>query len=207
MLLKCCAREDSWESLGPQGDQASQSKRNQSWIFIGVWIFSSIFIGAEAPILWHLMWRADTWKRPWCWERLRARREGDDRGWDDWMAWPTRWTWVWVDSGSWWWTGKPGVMQFMGLQGVGHAWVTELNWTEYMPIFFFKIFILGMLFNKYWNKDTYFKYTEIRILLYTEIMILLCILSWRIQGFHFVWKERESAGCSVVSNSWQLHGL
>ena len=66
--------------------------------------------------------------RPWCWERLRARGEGDNRGWDGWMASPTRWTWVWVDSGSWWWTGRPGVLRFMGLQRVGHDWVTELNW-------------------------------------------------------------------------------
>ena len=69
-------------------------------------------------------------KRPWCWERLKVGGEGDDRGWDGWMASPTRWTWVWVNSGSWWWTGKPGVLQFMGSQRVGHNWATELNWTE-----------------------------------------------------------------------------
>ena len=69
------------------------------------------------------------WKRPWCWERLKAGGEGDDRGWDGWMASPTQWTWVWVNSGSWWWTGRPGVLQFMGFQRVRHDWVTELNWT------------------------------------------------------------------------------
>ena len=69
------------------------------------------------------------WKRLWCWERLGAGGEGDDKGWDGWMASLTRWTWVWVNSGSWWWTGRPGVLQFMGLQRVGHNWVTELNWT------------------------------------------------------------------------------
>ena len=68
-------------------------------------------------------------KRPWCWERLRAGGEGNDRGWDGWMASLTRWTWVWVDSGSWWWTGRPGVLQLMGSQRVGHDWTTELNWT------------------------------------------------------------------------------
>ena len=68
-------------------------------------------------------------KRPWCWEGLGAGGEGDDRGWDGWMASPTRWTWVWVDSGSWWWPGRPGVLRFMGLQRVGHDWATELNWT------------------------------------------------------------------------------
>ena len=66
-------------------------------------------------------------KGPWCWERLRAGGEGDDRGWDGWMASPTQWSWVWVDSGSWWWTGKSGVLQSMGLQRVGQDWVIELN--------------------------------------------------------------------------------
>ena len=68
------------------------------------------------------------WKRPWCWKRLKAGGEGDDREWDGWMASPTQWTWVWVNSGSWWWTGRPGVVQFMGSQRVRHDWATELNW-------------------------------------------------------------------------------
>ena len=67
------------------------------------------------------------WKRPWCWERLKAGGEGDDRGWDVWMASPTRWTWVWVSSGSWWWTGRPGVLQSMGSERIRHGWATELN--------------------------------------------------------------------------------
>ena len=70
------------------------------------------------------------WKRPWCWERLKAGGEGDDRGWDGWIASLIRWTWVWVNSRSWWWTGRPGVLQSMGLQRVWHDWATELNWTE-----------------------------------------------------------------------------
>ena len=68
--------------------------------------------------------------RLWCWEGLGAGGEGDDRGWDCWMASPTRWMWLWVNSGSWWWTGRPGMMWFMGSQRVGHHWATELNWTE-----------------------------------------------------------------------------
>ena len=64
-------------------------------------------------------------KRPWCLERLKAGGEGDDRGWDGWMASPTQWTWVWVSSRSWWWTGKPDVLQSMGLERVRHDWVTE----------------------------------------------------------------------------------
>ena len=69
-------------------------------------------------------------KRTWCWEWLKGEGEGDDKGWDGWMASPTQWTWVWVSSGNWWWAGKPGVLQSMGLQKVGHDWVSELNWTE-----------------------------------------------------------------------------
>ena len=69
------------------------------------------------------------WKRPWCWEGLGAGGEGDDRGWDGWIASLTQWTWVWVDSRSLWWTGRPGMLQFMGSQRVGHDWATELNWT------------------------------------------------------------------------------
>ena len=69
-------------------------------------------------------------KKPWCWERLRAGGEGVDRGWDGWMASLTQWTWVWVNSGSWQWTGRPGVLQFMGSQRVRHNWATELNWID-----------------------------------------------------------------------------
>ena len=74
----------------------------------------------------HLMQRLTHWKRPWCCEGLGAGGEGDDRGWDGSMASPTRWTWVWVNSGSWWWTGRPGMLRFMGLQRVRHNWGTEL---------------------------------------------------------------------------------
>ena len=68
-------------------------------------------------------------KRPWCWERLRAGREGDDKGWDGWMVSPTQWIWVWVNSRSWWLARRPGKLQFTALQRVGHNWATELNWT------------------------------------------------------------------------------
>jgi len=78
----------------------------------------------------HLMWRVDSLEKTWCWEGLGAGGEGDDRGWDGWMASRTRCTWVWVNSGSWWWTGRPGVLRFTGSQRVGHDWATELNWTE-----------------------------------------------------------------------------
>ena len=69
-------------------------------------------------------------KRLWCWEVLGAGGKGDNRGWDGWMASLTRFTWVWVNSRSWWWTGRPGILWFMGWQRVRHDWMTELNWTR-----------------------------------------------------------------------------
>ena len=79
----------------------------------------------------HLMRRTDSLGKTLTLGGVGGRGEGDDdKGWDGWMASPTRWTWVWVDSGSWWWTGRPGVLRFMGSQRVGHNWSTELNWTE-----------------------------------------------------------------------------
>ena len=69
-------------------------------------------------------------KRPWCWEILQVGGDGDDRGWGDWMASPTQWAWVWLNSGKSWWTGRPGLLWFMGSQRVRHDWATELNWTE-----------------------------------------------------------------------------
>ena len=71
------------------------------------------------------------WKRAWFWERLEAVGEGDDRGWDGWVASPTQRTWVWASSGSWWWTGRPGVLQSMGSPRVRHDWVTELTDWKY----------------------------------------------------------------------------
>ena len=82
------------------------------------------------------------WKRPWCWDGLGTGREGDNRGWDGWMASPTRWTWVWVNSGSWWRTGRPGMLRFMGSQRFRHSWATELNWTEG---FFFPFAVTALL--------------------------------------------------------------
>ena len=78
----------------------------------------------------HLMRRVDSLEKTLILGGIGDRRKRDDRGWDGWMASLTRWTWVWVNSGSWWWTGRPGVLRFMGSQRVGHDWATELNWNE-----------------------------------------------------------------------------
>ena len=74
------------------------------------------------------------WKKLWCWEGLVEGGEGDDRGWDGWMASLTWWMWVWVNSRIWWWTGRPGMLRFMGSQRVGHDWATELNLTAHMAL-------------------------------------------------------------------------
>ena len=100
------------------------SKGDQSWMFIG-----RTDVEAELQYFGHLMWKLTHSKRPWCWERLRAGGEGDNRGWDGWMASSTQWTWVCVNSRSLWWTGRPGMLRFVGSQRVGHNWMTELNWT------------------------------------------------------------------------------
>ena len=79
----------------------------------------------------HLVQRTDSFENILMLERLKMGGEGHNRGWDDWMASPTQWTWIWVNSGSWWWTGRPGVLQSRGSQRVWQDWVCQLNWTEY----------------------------------------------------------------------------
>ena len=111
-LASIAAKKKNTKDLEWKEIQPVNAKGNQSWIFIG-----KTDAEAETPILWpsdgkkpiHL-------KRPLCWKRLKAGGKRDHRGWDGWMASLTRWTWVWVSSGSWWWTGKTGVLQSMGSQ-------------------------------------------------------------------------------------------
>ena len=135
-------------------------KGNQSWIFIGR-------IDAEAEIQYfgHLMQELTHWKRPWCWERLKAGREGDDRGWDGWIASPTQWTWVWAISGSWWWTGKPGMLQSMASQS--QTWLS--NWTELTELctqpswyitFKFQVFLLLLIHVDFLHKWSYHLQTK-----------------------------------------------
>ena len=124
MLLKCGVREDSWESLRLQGDPTSPSWRR--WV-LGVhwkdwcWSWNSNTLDTLCKEVTH-------WKILWCWQGLGSGGEGDDRGWDGWMTSSTWWTWVWVNSGSCWWTRRPGMLRFIASQRVGLDWVTELNW-------------------------------------------------------------------------------
>ena len=119
MLLNCGVGEDSGESPGLWGDQTSQSLRksvlNIHW--------KDEYWSSNTFATWCFK-ELTPWKRPWCWERLKAGGEGGNREWDGWMASPTQWTWVWVSSRSWRRTGKPAVLQSMGWQKVGHDWMT-----------------------------------------------------------------------------------
>ena len=121
-LFSCSVGEYSWESLDCKEIKPVNPKGNQSWIFIGR-------TDAEALILWSPVAKS----QPWCCKRLKAGGEGDDRGWDGWMASLTQWTWVWASSGRWWRTGNPGVLQSMGLQKVGDDWQTEWQQWRAMP--------------------------------------------------------------------------
>ena len=119
------------QPVHPKGAQSCFVVHWKDWC----WSWNSNTLATWCEDLTHL-------KRPWCWERLRAG-EGDDRGWDGWMASPTQWTWVWVDSGSRWWTGRPGLLWSMGSQRVGHDWVTELNWMDYNTVLTHLLYGLG----------------------------------------------------------------
>ena len=100
-------------------------KGNQSWIFIGS-------TDAETPILWPPDGKTDSLGKTLMLGKIEGRRKRGRLRIDGWTASPTRWTWVWASSGSWWWTRRPGMLQFMRSQRVGHNWATELNWTEYV---------------------------------------------------------------------------
>ena len=120
MRLNCGVEEDSWESLGLQGDPTSPSKRksvlNIHW---KDWCWNSNTLATWCKELTH-------WKRFWCWERLKVGREGDDRRWDGWMASPIWWTWVWANLGV---GDGQGSLAFCGLRGHKELDTTEqLNW-------------------------------------------------------------------------------
>ena len=122
MLLNCGVGEDSWVPWTARTSNQSILKEISPRCSLeGLMLKLKLqYFATSGEELTH-------WKRPRCWEGLGAGREGDDRGWDGWMASLTRWAWVWVNSRSWWWTGRSGMLQFMGSQKVGHNWVTELT--------------------------------------------------------------------------------
>ena len=143
MLLNCGVGEDSWESLGLQGDPASPSWRRsvlgvhwKDWCWS--WNSNTLANSFEELTHWKRPFGRVFWEKTPNWEGLGAGGEVDDRGWDGWMASPTRWAWVWVNSRSLWWTERPGMLRFMGSQSVGHDWVTELNWSSEIRTWYHK---------------------------------------------------------------------
>ena len=140
------------------------------------------------------------WKRPWCWEGLRIGGEGDDRGWDGWMASPTRCTWGWVNSGSWWWSGRPCLLRFMGWQRVTTEW---LNWTELNCVNFHKF--QGRGFHSYINWN--YSYVTSNTLML--IIIYLCIFLFQIGIVCLIFQVSEfcvmlSAFCSNTLGSTEI---
>ena len=111
--------------LGLQGDPTSPFWRRSVLGVHWCWSWNSNTLATWREELTHL-------RKPWCWKRLKVGGEGDNGGWEGWMTSLTQWTWVWVDSGSWWWIGRPGMLRFMGLQRVGLDWVTDLNWMRFI---------------------------------------------------------------------------
>ena len=109
--------------------QPVHPKGNEFWVFIG-----RADAEAETTILATWCEEQTHWKRPWCWERLKVGGERDNRGWDGWMASLIQWTWIWVNSGSCWWTRRPRMLLSMGLQRVRHDWATELNCYNFSPL-------------------------------------------------------------------------
>ena len=124
MLLNCGVGEDSWVPWTARRSNQSILKE----ISPGCSLEEGLMLKLKLQYFGHVTQRVESWERPWCWEGLGAGGERNDRGWDGWMTSPTQWTWVWVNSRIWWWTGRPGMLRFIGSQRVGHDWVTELNW-------------------------------------------------------------------------------
>ena len=151
----------------------------------------------------HLMWRADSFGKTLMLGKNEGRGEGDDRGWDGWMASLTQWTWVWVGSRSWCWTGRAGVLQLMGLQRVRHYWVTELDWIELtstillrqvqrstFPKYFgwkytTKVIVSGDCELNLWNVAPEFKHTPIKLIDSADGSFALQCEDWFCLKSHF----------------------
>ena len=128
----CCWRTDAfelwcWRRLLRVPWTARRSNQSILKEISPEYTLEELMLKLKLQYLGHLMRRMDSLEKTWCWEILKAGGEWDDREWGDWTVSPIWWTWVWASSGSWWWTGRPGVLQSMGSQRVWHDWVTELN--------------------------------------------------------------------------------
>ena len=121
-LLNCGAGKDSWESLGLQGDPTKEISPGCS--------LEGLILKLKHQYFGHLMRRTDSLEKTLMWGKIEGRRRRGRQGWNGWMASPTQWTWVWVNSGSWWWAGRPGVLQSR------HDWATELNFYEKLILYY-----------------------------------------------------------------------
>ena len=157
--------------------QQVHPKGNQSWIFIG----RTDAKAENSNTLATWCEESTHWKRPWCWERLKLG-EGDDRRWDGWMASWMQWTWVWVNSGSWWSTGKPGVLQSMELQRLRHDRATALNSIELT--FCALVYIPG-----WWSLET-------ASLKFFTVKFLKADLYYNMRHIYFILSGRQSLDCN-----------
>ena len=207
MRLNCGAGEDSWEGLGLHGDPTSPSQRRsvlnihrKDWC----WSWNSNTLATWCEELTH-------WKRPWCWETLRAGAERGDRGSDGWMTAPTWWIWVWANSRSWWWTRKPDVLQSMGSQSQSRL----SNWTNclIMGKCIFFVLIYSVLYQYTCSIETSYSLqnfqsrngtnTEVNLLYLDKLVIL-----YRINAcMDYKKRKRNAKDIMVVwgglTNSWE----
>ena len=126
--MNCQSRFNAWYRM--LGAGALGWPRGMVWGGRPEYSLEGLMLKLKLQYFGHLMWRPDPLEKTLMLGKIEGGRKGDNRGWDGWMASLTQRTWVWASSGSWWWTGRPGVLQSMGLQRVRHNWVTELNWTS-----------------------------------------------------------------------------
>ena len=142
--------------------------------------FEGLMLKLKLQYFGHLMWKLTHLKRPWCWERLKVRGEGDNRGWDDWMASLTQQTWVWIKYGSWWWTGRPDMLHSMGYK---ESDMTErLNWTE-LP-------------SAHWPNLTW-KHRQYTLAISLRNVFWICLLR--------LWKQKQKSTNGTISNKNVLH--
>ena len=162
------------QPVHPEGDQP--------WDFFG-----RNDAKAETPTLATSCKELTHWKRLWIWEGLGAGGERDDRGGDGWMASLTRWTWVWVNSGSWWWTGRPGELRYMELQRVGHDWETELNYS------WLKTLVGGA---NYWNCISYLRENGMRLVSPN------LVITGKLQSKVIIKNFRDTVNAAIIS--WEM---
>ena len=150
MLLNCGAGEDLRVPWAARRSNQSILKEISPGCSL-----EGLMLKLKLQYFGHLMWRADSFEKILMLGKIEGGRRRDDRGWDGWMASPTQWTWIWVNSGSSWWTGRPGVLQSMRSQRIGHDWATELNWFSPWLTYIAKLKSIWLSTCDFWNSGIY----------------------------------------------------